>query len=362
MTMTVDQRPDAAPSATPVFSREVRILGLCFAGTLFVIASIVWGLAGVDPIETAIPKLIGITGDACLAVLVTLALWRIRTAPLGIKALAAIAMSLLAAPISGLIDWGLHIAFVYPEPVPFDPAYFAQVVIFTTSELFGWSCLYLALQYSAEVREIERHMADLRHQATTAQLRALQYQINPHFLFNTLNAISGLIEEEARQGANDMVQRLAGFLRKTLALDPLSDLRLEEEIALQRDYLGIEMARFSDRLSLRIDIAPELHDALVPALLLQPLIENAIRHGVARIPGPVDLLIEAYPAPDGMLVIGVENPVPPTASGAGGGLGIGLQNVAERLATRYPEIADPCTLLRPKAGRLRVELKLPCRK
>ncbi|MFV0301541.1 MAG: sensor histidine kinase [Paracoccus sp. (in: a-proteobacteria)] len=359
MSMTVDQLPDSSP--VPAFSREVRILGLSFALTLFVIASIVWGLAGIDPVESAIPKVIGIAGDAVLAVMITLVLWRIRHLPLGVKALCAIAMSLAAAPVSGLLDWGLHMAAVYPEPVPFDPEYFAQVVIFTTSELFGWSCLYLALQYSAQVRESERHLARLRQQAAAAQLRALQYQINPHFLFNTLNAISGLIEEGETQPANDMVLRLAGFLRKTLVLDPLSDLRLEDEIALQEDYLRIEEARFSDRLAVRLEIEPAARQALVPALLLQPLIENAIRHGVALTPGKAELLIGARVASDEMLSIWIENPAPPGAVDGRDGMGIGLGNVTERLSTRHPGKPTSCDLRAIAPGRLRVDLRMPFR-
>ena len=357
------------PGPTTAFPREVRILGLTFALTLFVIASLIWGLAGADPIETAIPKVFGIAGDALLAVGITLVLWRIRQYTLGIKALAAIAMSLAAAPVSAMIDWGIHIVCVWPEPVPFNPEYFAQVVIFTTSELFGWSCLYLALQYSAQVRATERHMADLRQQATDAQMRALRYQINPHFLFNTLNAISGLIEEGARQGANDMVLRLAGFLRTTLTLDPLSDLRLEDEIALQRDYLRIEEVRFADRLSVEVLIEPAARQALVPALILQPLVENAIRHGVAATPGRAEIVIRAmvdithqtFAMGDtrGLVSIWIENPVPVDGAVGRDGTGIGLRNVAERLAARYPGQQTACTVHRVAPDRLRVELQLP---
>lgn len=343
------------------FSREVKLLGLSFALTLFVIASIVWGLAGVDPIPTAIPKVIAIAGDAVLAVMITLVLWRIREWPLGIKALAAIAMSLSAAPISALIDWGFHIVWVYPEPVPFNPEYFAQVVIFTTSELFGWSCLYLALQYSAQVRASERHLARLQQQATAAQLRALQYQVNPHFLFNTLNAISGLVEEGETQSANDMVLRLAAFLRKTLALDPLSDLRLEDEIELQRDYLRIEEVRFSDRLTVRLETEPRALRALVPALLLQPLVENAIRHGIALTPGKAELVIGARVSPDGFLSIWTENPVPMDRPNPSDGMGIGVRNVIERLATRHPDGPTSCDMWMTAPGQLRVELRMPFR-
>ena len=362
-------RPDPPPGEPKAFSREVMLLGLSFAAALFVIASLIWGLVGADPVETAIPKLFGIAGDALLAIGITLVLWRMRRLTLGIKALAAIAMSLSAAPISGLIDWAIHIVCVWPEPVPFDPEYFAQVVIFTTSELFGWSCLYLALQYSAQVRATERHMADLRQQAMDAQLRALRYQINPHFLFNTLNAISGLIEEGASKSANDMVLRLAGFLRTTLTLDPLSDLRLEDEIALQRDYLRIEEVRFADRLSVRVLIEPEARQALVPALILQPLVENAIRHGVATTPGPAEIVIRAMldttyrgirvDRPGPMISIWIENPVPQDQPASQDGNGIGLRNVAERLAARYPGQPTSCTVHRVAPGRARVELLLP---
>ncbi|MCB1351424.1 MAG: histidine kinase [Rhodobacteraceae bacterium] len=359
MSIAFDHRPGPGPMSA--FSREVKILGLSFALVLFVIASIVWGLAGIDPVETAIPKLVGILGDALLAVTITLVLWRIRHLSLGLKALAAIAMSLAAAPVSALIDWGFHAVCVYPEPVPFNPEYFAQVVVFTTSELFGWSCLYLALQYSAQVRASERHLAAVRQQATEAQLRALQYQVNPHFLFNTLNTISGLIEEGENRSANEMVLGLAGFLRKTLALDPLSDLPLGAEIALQRDYLRIEETRFSDRLSVRIDVAPAAQRALVPALLLQPLIENAIRHGVARTPGRAELEIGARIEPGETLAIWVENPVPEAGGATATGLGIGLRNVGERLSARHPGHATSCAFGPAGPGRVRVELRMPFR-
>lgn len=357
MSVVLDQPVDSSPLSA--FSREVRVLGLSFALALFVIASIVWGLAGIDPVQSAVPKLIGIAGDALLAAAITLVLWRIRHLPLGVKAIGAIVMSLAAAPISGMIDWGLHIAVVSPEPVPFNPEYFAQVVIFTTSELFGWSCLYLALQYSTQIREAERHMALLQQQAITAQLRALQYQVNPHFLFNTLNAISGLIEEGEAQPANDMVLRLAGFLRKTLLLDPLSDLRLEDELALQMVYLGIEQARFSDRLTVHSDIDAPARQALVPALLLQPLIENALRHGVARTPGRAEVLIAARVVSDRILSIQIENPVPQGTAFPTEGMGIGLKNVADRLATRYLGSQTSCTLDLIAPDRLRVELRMP---
>ena len=159
----------------------------------------------------------------------------------------------------------------------------------------------------------------------------------------------------------EMVLGLAGFLRKTLALDPLSDLPLGAEIALQRDYLRIEETRFSDRLSVRIDVAPAAQRALVPALLLQPLIENAIRHGVARTPGRAELEIGARIEPGETLAIWVENPVPEAGGATATGLGIGLRNVGERLSACHPGHATSCAFGPAGPGRVRVELRMPFR-
>lgn len=349
---------DALPDRTPVFGREVVTLGLAFAVTLFVVSSLIWGIAGVDPIESALGKMVGITGDAILAVLITLVLGRVREWSLGTKALLACSLSLAAAPISGLLDWSIHIVCVWPTPVPFNPQYFAQVVVFTTSELFGWSCLYLALQYNAQMRASERRLAAVREEALNAQMRALQYQVNPHFLFNTLNSVAGLIEEGASGTARDMTLRLANFLRRTLALDPMADVRLEQEVALQLDYLGIEEARFSDRVEVRLEIDPEIHGAKVPGLILQPLVENAVKHGVARTPGASVIIIGACQASDGSLRMWVENSCPPDSVAPIEGMGIGLANVADRLAARFGSMAT-CQTGPAGPGRNRAEIRMP---
>lgn len=348
----------AETSRPTAFGREVLILGLAFAITLFVVSSVIWGIVGVDPIESALGKMIGIGGDAILAILITLVLWRVQAWSLGSKALLACLLSLAAAPASGMLDWGIHIFFVWPKPVPFNPQYFAQVVVFTTSELFGWSCLYLALQYNSQVRESERRLAAVREEALSAQMRALQYQVNPHFLFNTLNSVAGLMEEGATEPARDMVLKLAHFLRQTLALDPMTDMQLDEEIALQLDYLDIEKARFSDRMGVRLEIDPSVQAAKVPGLILQPLVENAVKHGVARTPGPTMVIIGACRGSDGSLRLWVENSVPPGDAVQPDGMGIGLSNVTSRLAARYGDAAS-CVSAPAGAGRNRVEIRMP---
>lgn len=343
--------------APPIFGREVRMLGAAFAVVLFVVASIVWGIAGVDPVQSALGKIVGIAGDAVLAALITWVLWRIRARPLGVKAIVACFLSLGASPVSALVDWIVSSCYA-SMPVPVNPAYIAQVVIFTTSELFGWSCLYLALQYSAEVREKERRLAALREEALSAKMRALHYQINPHFLFNTLNSVAGLIEEGASQPAREMVLRLAGFLRSTIALDPLSEIPLQEEVDLQLAYLGIEEVRFADRMSVHVDIEPAVRRARIPALLLQPLVENAVKHGVARTPGAAKVTIAARTEADGRICLTVENSMPASGEGGSEGLGIGLANVANRLAARFGKAAD-CRRMVTAGGDNRIEIRMP---
>lgn len=357
--MTLPAAP-VPPSRPAPFGRDVVVLGLGFAGTLFIVASLIWWMAGFDPVASALPKLVGMAADATLAIIISLVLWRISAMRLGVKALVACVLSLIGACVSAVVDRGLQIYMTRPDVAPIDPQYVASVVTFTTSELFGWSCLYLALQYASQIRETERRLAEARQLAATAQLRALQYQVSPHFLFNTLNSVAGLIEEGAREPARDMVLRLAGFLRRTLALDPLSDVALKDEIALQLDYLAIEELRFSDRLALRVDLPPDAARVPVPALILQPLIENAIKHGVARTPGRADLEIGAEVGPGGRLALWIENPVPaaPDGTGAPEGMGIGLRNVSDRLATRFPGDAA-CTARIVAPGRLRTQLDLP---
>jgi sensor histidine kinase YesM len=139
-----------------------------------------------------------------------------------------------------------------------------------------------AIRYFEEARAREVQLARLGEQLSTARFAALQAQLNPHFLFNTLNTIAVLVREGDRVAAARMVEQLGDMLRRTLTRHRTNEVRLEEELELVRQYLAIEQARFSDRLRPELEVDETLRAAAVPSFALQHLVENAIRHGIAR--------------------------------------------------------------------------------
>jgi two-component sensor histidine kinase len=223
----------------------------------------------------------------------------------------------------------------------------------------AWASLFLSLRYAGEVRVLERRSAELRAAAQHAELRALRYQVNPHFLFNTLNSLSSLILTGKGEQAERMILNLATFFRTSLTGDPTEDVSLAEEIALQRLYLDIEAIRFPDRLLVEIDLPDTLATAQVPGLILQPLVENAVKHGVSRTMRPVTIAISARER-GSRLVLVVENSVGdgPCEHGLVHGTGVGLRNVRDRLAARFGGDGH-CQWRAPAPGSFEVEITMP---
>lgn len=185
-------------------------------------------------------------------------------------------------------------------------------------------------------REAERRVLESQVAAREAELRALRAQLHPHFLFNSLNSISALAGADP-EGARRMCQRLGDFLRTSLALGARERVALEDELTLARHYLEVEQVRFGDRLRVREGVTPEARCCLVPPLLIQPLIENAVKHGVADRTEGGTVEIDACTR-DGRLEIVVRNPRDPAAPPRRG-QGLGLDNVRRRLSTLDPRIA-----------------------
>ncbi|MEO7177417.1 MAG: histidine kinase, partial [Allosphingosinicella sp.] len=139
----------------------------------------------------------------------------------------------------------------------------------------AWASFYIAISSATRLRAAERRAAGAERDAQEAQLRALRYQVNPHFLFNTLNSLSSLVMARREEEAEAMIVNLSAFFRSSLALDPSEDITLSQEIEFQQLYLDIEKLRFPKRLDVRIDVPGDLRAARVPPLILQPLVENA---------------------------------------------------------------------------------------
>jgi len=213
----------------------------------------------------------------------------------------------------------------------------AEIAVSRYFFLIAWASLYLALGYARDVSEAERTASRYAQAAQDAELRSLRYQVNPHFLFNTLNSLSSLVIKGDKMKAEEMIQNLSTFYRTSLSSDPLEEVTLDEEVELQKQYLGIEMVRFPERLRTQFDIPQALADERVPALILQPLVENAIKYGVSRTTRPVTITISAK-ADDGWMTISVDDDgedSPTTEHGNG----IGLANVRDRLEARYGDQA-----------------------
>jgi hypothetical protein len=223
----------------------------------------------------------------------------------------------------------------------------------------AWASFYIAMSSAGRLRAAERRATRAEREAQTAQLRALRYQVNPHFLFNTLNALSSLVMSRRPDEAETMIVNLSTFFRTSLALDPSEDISLEREIEFQQLYLDIEKVRFPNRLDVRIEVPADLFAARIPPLLLQPLVENAIKHGVARTAEPVTLSIAAREE-DARLILSVENDRGPMAEDRGGGRGggVGVANVRARLAARFGREAE-CEQRAMAGGGYRVTLTMP---
>jgi len=231
-----------------------------------------------------------------------------------------------------------------------------------TAIVYGAGCVFYLLAVSFHyvslaqeaTHELEARAMQTSIQARDAELKALKAQINPHFLFNSLNSISALTSIDPVR-ARDMCVLLGDFLRLTLGLGEKASVRLSEELELLQKYMAIEKVRFGARLTMHEEIQEESKACLLPPLLLQPLVENAVKHGIAGLPegGDVRLAVQRQ---NGRLAILVENSWDPEAPPRRSG-GLGLKNVQQRLEARYGKDAN--LRVNTEGERFQVTLSIP---
>ena len=214
--------------------------------------------------------------------------------------------------------------------------------------------LSVALHYMGLAVEASRQAAI---EAREAELRALKAQINPHFLFNCLNSITALTTSDPGR-AREMCIRLADFLRNTLGLGERESVAWHEELDLAQAYLDVEQVRYGSRLHVDVEVDEACADCLVPPLILQPLIENAVKHGIATLIEGGTIQLRSH-VRDGLLEVSVENGFDPE-SPAPRRSGLGLRNVRTRLERRFGPTAR--LIAQPQENRFRAEFAVPCRR
>ncbi len=276
----------------------------------------------------------------------------------------------LAVTVYALIDtWVLGL--YRPDSESGFAQLFIGILIFPLTLLGAYSALYYAINFFLQVEEQADRLERLEAQATSAQLAMLRYQLNPHFLFNTLNSISTLVLLKQTEPANAMLTRLSSFLRHTLVSQPGGKVSVAQEAETLKLYLGIERMRFEDRLRTEFDIESEAAKALLPAMLLQPLVENAIKYAVtpqeegarisvaARLVGS-RLRITVSDTGPGLQGEGTKPSLPTamTREDQSISTGVGLANIRDRLAQAYGE-DHRFEILNPPEGGFTVNIEIP---
>jgi signal transduction histidine kinase len=212
--------------------------------------------------------------------------------------------------------------------------------MFQATVLFAWTSIYFGYHYYRSFLEQQERAMKATAMAHQAQLKMLRYQLNPHFLFNTLNAISTLVLEKSGYDANKMLTKLSSFLRYTLVNQPTQRISLEQELQATSLYLDIEAVRFGERLKIVLDIDDRAKSALVPSLILQPLIENAIKYAIApEIEGGTIRVCAKVVDRKLMLMLEDTGPGVPDVNNivSQSGSGVGIANTRDRLAQIYGE-------------------------
>jgi two-component system, LytTR family, sensor kinase len=257
----------------------------------------------------------------------------------GLKGVALIAWAAGLSPFMGaahvLINTLVfNVIADFPIWPPFEMHFFELYSGMVWTQV-AWAAAYIAWASVQEARRETARALAAESLARDAQLHMLHYQINPHFLFNALNAISALILDGRNADAEVMLTRLAAFLRYALEQDPTVKVRLKDELAAQAQYLGVEQARFPDKLRIEVRTGHVVDEALAPSMILQPIIENAIKYAVAPSRRPTAVRVSADADGD-RLVLQVEDDGPQGALDKSRyGAGMGLANVRQRLAVLY---------------------------
>lgn len=348
-------------SARPFFENKSR--------AFWTLQAVGWGgymlLRGVSSVsagvsfDVLVPVIIEAIVGYCLTLLLSVLYGYYRKLPL-LLAVFLIGATLAAATfLYSLID-AFTFSFTGGAPPGISLARLIVSVYVTFTVLFGWSALYFGINFYLIVEEQADQMRDLEHQASSAQLAMLRYQLNPHFLFNTLNSISTLVLLKQTERANAMLSRLSSFLRYTLANEPTAHVTVQQEVETLKLYLEIEKMRFESRLRTAFDIDPRAERARLPSLLLQPLVENAIKYAVTPQEEGADISVSVRLAGDRVQIAvsdtgpGLrDGPVQPSLS-----TGVGLTNIRDRLAQAYGPDHRIDTRSAP-AGGFSVEIEIP---
>lgn len=265
-------------------------------------------------------------------------------------------LHLLAGALLGSFRWGIEYLLDsqlgFPL-IPLSPGVVMLELIHYGTFLIGYTCI----DYYRRYRDRENRSNRLEAELTRARLIVLKMQLNPHFLFNTLHAISSFVYDEPRV-ADRMISRLSDLLRLTLENSDSQVVPLKEELDFTEKYLEIEQVRFGDRIAVKMEIDPVTLDAYVPNLILQPLIENAVKHGIAKKAGGGVITIRAGKEMDKLAIEVCDNGKGLSKDAEKGACGLGLANTRTRLAHLYGAEADLAVVSLGEGG-FSVRLFLP---
>ena len=246
--------------------------------------------------------------------------------------------------------------------VTFDWAYVLDEAFTRYFILASWGALYLALAHSHDLQRMMVHSRQLEQLNRESELRALRYQLNPHFVFNALNSVSSLIIDRENEQAEKLVDDLADYMRAVLTDGGQDMVAVEQEIAQQVRYLEIERMRFPDRLHYSVEIDPAAKGWSIPALIIQPLIENAVKYGVSGTDRPVNINISAHIEGDRLRITIANDGRVQTGAGIAqdrtAGTGTGLINIQDRLKALYGQNAS-LLLANNKEGMATATIVLP---
>lgn len=374
-----DAKPEPAPAERVPLRRNELLLILAF-WTFIAILTAVNGMLdprgrGLQPVLPASPLALAFIETFLWAAITPFVFWLVsrygverswRVARVALFLCVGVAIAVFVDQIVGFFRF--EVLFVpRRQPPTIDPLLRLRRLFFMNELIIYIAILAAAfardyfIRYRArreEATRLQAHTAHLQAQLADARLAALQAQVNPHFLFNTLHAMSALVERDPR-GVRRMIARLSELLRTTLEGADVAEVPLSQELAFLRRYLEIMQIRFQGRLEVDIRVPPELDSALVPNLILQPLVENAFKHGIGNLESVGRIAIEARRESD-RVILSVRDNGPGLSPNAGATAErVGLRNTRARLAQLYGSMQSLGLHSPPQGGGLLVEISLP---